>query len=373
MQIHTFIAESATDAISQIRSQLGSSAVVLNVRRQPVDGISRLWQKPRIEVLAYVPEPTPPLAASAPQTPTPSRVDPVHELRDKLAQIEQKIASSRDIPALPGERPSYGAPVPGVRALDPGPGEWRVGLFLENSGIAPIHAQRVVEQLRLRHGDTPPPEGFGRELELASQVLTEFWEAKVHRSIPSCNTHVLVGPAGAGKTTCICKWLAEEVLLKNRRAAVWRLDGRIANTAEILSVYCDILGVPVQRLAHDGESAGPVDIRFIDLPGINWNSPDELKELHARLKTLPDAQVHLVLNGAYESSLLLAQARAFDGLAIRDVIVTHLDEETRWGKLWNLVLGTNYSLRFLSAGQNIPGDLTPATSQKLLRRQFTSK
>ena len=43
------------------------------------------------------------------------------------------------------------------------------------------------------------------------------------------------------------------------------------------------------------------------------------------------------------------------------------------GALWNLVLGTKYSLRYLSVGQNIPGDLTPGTPQKLLQRQFSHK
>jgi flagellar biosynthesis GTPase FlhF len=52
------------------------------------------------------------------------------------------------------------------------------------------------------------------------------------------------------------------------------------------------------------------------------------------------------------------------------LIITHLDEESRWGKLWNLVLGTNYPIRWLSTGQNIPGDFCAATAETLLARQF---
>jgi flagellar biosynthesis GTPase FlhF len=48
-------------------------------------------------------------------------------------------------------------------------------------------------------------------------------------------------------------------------------------------------------------------------------------------------------------------------------------EQTRWGKLWNLVLGTNFSIRFLSAGQNVPGEWTPATPEQILARQFDWK
>ena len=45
-------------------------------------------------------------------------------------------------------------------------------------------------------------------------------------------------------------------------------------------------------------------------------------------------------------------------------------EEPRVGKLWNFVLGTNCALRFLSTGQNIPGDFQEATAEKLLARLF---
>ena len=196
--------------------------------------------------------------------------------------------------------------------------------------------------------------------------------------------------------------------------------------AESLSIYCDILGVPNERTWHREESAvkAPIqsivsaeskgtsaqvmdlktpphydfvhgekdsasqstvkadanpasslneDIGFIDLPGIDWRNPLAMKELKGLLKQLGNPQVHLVLNGAYESQILLAQARAFGALPIEDVIVTHLDEETRWGKLWNLALGTNYPIRSLSTGQNIPGDFCAATSEIIFSRQFPNK
>ncbi len=83
--------------------------------------------------------------------------------------------------------------------------------------------------------------------------------------------------------------------------------------------------------------------------------------------------MHLVLNGAYDISVLLAQIRAFAALPIEDLILTHLDEESRWGKIWNLVLGTNYSLRHFSTGQNIPGDFCEASPEAVFARQFPRK
>jgi len=74
--------------------------------------------------------------------------------------------------------------------------------------------------------------------------------------------------------------------------------------------------------------------------------------------------------GRYELPLLLAQARVFSLLPVDDLILTHLDEEPRWGKIWNVVLGTNCPVRFLSAAQNVPEEFLPATRERILTRQF---
>ena len=65
MKVHTFTAASATDAVAQIRAQLGPAAIVLNVRQLPTPGISRLWQKPRIEVVACLPPENAPIGWAA--------------------------------------------------------------------------------------------------------------------------------------------------------------------------------------------------------------------------------------------------------------------------------------------------------------------
>jgi flagellar biosynthesis GTPase FlhF len=109
---------------------------------------------------------------------------------------------------------------------------------------------------------------------------------------------------------------------------------------------------------------------FVDLPGVAPADAEALRELRWRVGKWPGAQVHLVLNAAYEVPLLMAQARAFAALPVTDLIFTHLDEELRWGKLWNLALGTNFTLGHLSAGQNVPGQFEPASAEAILARQF---
>lgn len=363
MQPIPFIAASAEEAVAQIRAKLGPEAVVLNVRPLPANGLARLWQKPMIEVLAHRPET--PAAEPAPVA------EAIAEFRQQLDAIKQQFETQalRDEREAPDVEPHV-LPAMVTETAELNSGEWRVGAVLQKTGLLPLHAQSILDQIRAEHGETPPPL-LTDEIALARAALSRRWRQP--RPFSSHSRHVLIGPAGSGKTTCLCKWLTQAVLVEGRQARVWRLDGATANMAESLSVYCDILGVPGERRWQEAGSAIAEEIGFIDLPGVDWRKPVAVKELAGQLKQFGSPHVHLVLNGAYDISVLLAQIRAFAVLPIQDLILTHLDEESRWGKAWNLVLGTNYSLRYFSTGQNIPGDFSEASAEAILARQFCHK
>ena len=75
----------------------------------------------------------------------------------------------------------------------------------------------------------------------------------------------------------------------------------------------------------------------------------------------------LVLNSAYEFEHLIRTVREFSDLPIKGLIVTHLDEETRWSKLWNLTLESGLPILYCSGGQDIPGDFVKLTSEMLFQ------
>jgi flagellar biosynthesis protein FlhF len=363
MQVHSFVADSAADAVGQIRDQLGPDAVVVHVRPCPAPGISRLWQKPRIEVLACRPERATPVTSA----------DPFSEIRQQLAELKQKLEyqapAVRETVVPQRELASRSS---GPRPVARGGGGWRVGALLEDAGLLPLCARRVVDHL-VRTCGPSAPESVRDEVELTRRALREMWAPVQPPPSSKPETHVFVGAPGVGKTTCLCKWLAKAVLLENQNAGAWRLDGPVANTAECLSVYGEILRVPVERSWPTDTSQLKADTFFVDLPGVDWRAPARITEFLQELNRFPAAQVHLVLNAAYETPLLMNQIRAFSVLPISDLIVTHLDEEARWGKLWNLVVGTNFTIRFLSTGQNIPGDFEEPSADKMLAGFFPNE
>ncbi|MGV3757181.1 MAG: hypothetical protein ACO1QS_17520 [Verrucomicrobiota bacterium] len=336
-QMYAFTAGSAAEAVQRIREELGSDAVVLNVKQVGGQGLSRLWQPKRIEVVACraIKEPV-----------AEQREDPLRVLKEELAVIRQRLSN------LPAALPHHETQTAHLA----GDG---VEAVLVESGVLPGFA-RQLESATRDAGDN--------QMEAVQLYLRTLW-ARRAVSVES-NVHVFVGPFGAGKTTCLCKWLAQAVLLENRLARVCRLDSATANTAESLSVFAEVLGVPVERFAGSSVKWNPTEMVFVDLPGVDWRSPQALENLRPHLAAWPDAHVHLVLNAAYDAVLLLAQAKAFKALPVTDVVFTHLDEEVRWGKLWNVWLGTNYTCSRLSGGQNIPGDFLKAEAELILARQF---
>ena len=391
MQVHTFIVDSASEAVGLIRSKLGPDAVVLNVRKLPAEGVSKLWRKPRLEVLAAVPpqsgqesvEPglisSAPAIMAAPVVPPPPE-DPLSELRREMSEIRAEVLRGRE-PSVARDTVNAGEAGPlefmaETALIEPFvaksvayPGQWKVGPILEATGLQARHALRVVERLCQDHGEAGP-EALAEQLSLASKVLRGEWLVPpAPASDGVSETHVLIGPAGSGKTTALCKWLAQSVLVEGRSVAVFRLDGDTANTGEFLSVHAEVLGVPVQRsLTPDWPSAA--ERIFIDLPGVCCTDRSAMVRLRDRLQGLRPARVHLVLNAAYESSLMMAQFRGFAALQPDEWMATHLDEEPRWGKLWNGILGTNCPLGWMGIGQNIPGMFHRADAERILNRQF---
>ena len=342
MQIVPFVARTAAEAFDRIQAQMGPDAVVVNVRQLPVSGLARLWRKPRIEVLASPPEnrrQTPSTPATAP------RVEPPAERSIDMTDQEQ-----------------VALPLTDRFASRLRPSRWKVVDLLPAAGFTHLAIQTVLDDLESQWGKEPPG-ALAEEIVRLRETLRSHWV--IQGPIDLARPQVLVGPPGSGKTTLLCKWLTRMVLSEGRRAKVFQLDGTAANHSETLQVHTEILGVPVHRTGEDLSTDTSGEARLVDIPGVDWRAPRSLGELRRVLDKISGAQVHLVLNGAYEIPVLLSQIRAFSSLPLAGIMVTHLDEEVRWSKLWNLILGTPLELRFLGVGTAIPGGFIPAKSDVL--------
>ncbi|MCZ7637262.1 MAG: hypothetical protein M5U12_15265 [Verrucomicrobia bacterium] len=366
-----FTATNIASAVSQIRATLGPDAVLLNIRRVAGRGLSKLWLKPQIEVVACLPDHAPPprepaVQASRLQSPRSLTSDPTRSdqaaldrpagvglpppgsdiacgagvspaCSDDSCAAAVPLAGSDNLcgagvppappdSALPG-RPSHlrtsphnaiqrytlanaapfpptspvadfaPPPIPLPRSILRAPARGASPASFTALASHPLHVQRVLETIQRLHGpDRLPPPSLAHELTLARSAFRQLWRPALPPSRRPPPLHVFIGPPGSGKSTVLCKWLAQTVLVEGQTARAWRLDARAPNTAELVSLYGEILNVPVER-SWNGRRPTPHQLRRYSRHRLP--RPRRARPSHQAPGHPPNPSVHLVLNAAY--------------------------------------------------------------------------
>lgn len=376
---YKFVVNSAEEAVNVLRERLGENAKVISVRQVEGAGLARFLRAPKLEIIAEkgMPSPAPsvererlpehaletqssvprvaeprPAAIPVPEPPPTAAVSP--DLQpDKTLPVETHIVMRETEVAASLERERTFAPPDDLSRI------------LQRGGLS----DALLAQLRGRE-EWPALTGLPlREaLTEAGVLLHEDYLRRRKRATGS--RIAFIGSPGAGKTTALCKRLAMEVFFKQRQAVVLKVDMEKANPADGLAVFCDVLGVPMVRSSGDIPKLAENEALYIDFPGINPENQAEVADLSNLLTTVSADTRVLVVNAAYEASLIKKAYRMGAALAATHVVFTHLDELTQWGKLWEFVLSTQLTPLFLSCGQNIAGDFDEAVFEAVLERSF---
>src|SRR5688572_5941974 len=153
MQVHTFIAESANEAVERIREELGPTAVVLSVRKLPRTGLDRFIKHEQIEVLAGI-DHTP-----TPQPVQHSQADALAELREEIRQLRKQVSFGRE----PSEQSPkcHDAKTPALAHV------------LNQTGLLPTYTAQVLQDLPAIDELT-----VGEQIAGASEVLRSRWKTR---------------------------------------------------------------------------------------------------------------------------------------------------------------------------------------------------
>lgn len=306
-----------------IREKLGENARVLSVRSVEAGGLFGFLSSPKLEVVAQI-------VSFAPESePAKATVSgPAVAAEAGGAQV-----------ALKASRATIRLPQQSLTTL------------LRRSGFS--------EKLLLRLFESPAWIALNemplhRALVETGRHLRELAESR-HDPAPLTRAAFL-GTPGVGRTTALCKWLANEVFRRARIGHVVTAEFDRPNPTGPLPVFCEALGVPMAHFPASTQPATPGGFVYFDLPGLSLRHPTENSAIAEFLQRERIEQRVLVLNAAYDHAALRAGYAAGRALGATHVIFTHLDEVAQWGRLWDYLIDGDLQPLFLATGPSLTGD-----------------
>ncbi|MCE9607363.1 MAG: flagellar biosynthesis protein FlhF [Planctomycetia bacterium] len=418
MEVKTYRAATMQEALAMVRNDLGPTAAVLHTREVGNAGLLR-WipGMRRIEVTAALDVNVPSRFGGRKDAAAPGVPKPAHAPQPRTAQSNtaQSNTASRIDSIVDGGvayEPTYSEPAYAPPA--------------RRAAIAPAHGphdevktqiselQALVADLCRRSrgtGHQDLPETLFRlytdliEAEVSDEVARELVErvrrdasagevddplmvkARLSRMIEEeiavsgpiqldsgrRKLVALVGPTGVGKTTTIAKLAANFRLRDKKRVGLITVDTFRIAAVEQLRTYADIIDLPMHVVSTPREmrdavnSLSSMDLVLLDTAGRSPHDDVKIQELKSFLVEAAADEVHLVLSATASASSLEKMARQFATVGTTHLLLTKLDETASLGNLLPLVRASRLPLSYLTDGQSVPDDISPADASRLSR------
>jgi flagellar biosynthesis protein FlhF len=109
------------------------------------------------------------------------------------------------------------------------------------------------------------------------------------------------------------------------------------------------------------------DVILIDTAGQSHLDKDRMKELGSLLKGSLAISSHLVLSATTEQRDMKEAAKSFAALKPETYVFTKLDETRRRGGIIDQVSDSQLPISYVTNGQRVPEDITPADKRSILR------
>ncbi len=398
------------EALTQVKSAMGSDAIILHTRTLQTRAWMGLRRKEMVEITA---------GKDLKIGPRPARGRP-----GTSAGSNGNGSSAREGRAAPvagtygrnGNSSAPGAPrnaIEGSRQVMETPGATNAAMLTISQEMSALRSmvKDLVTSTRLQHKPQVPEDLFEYYMqliqsqvadELATEIvrslqkqlrpehlaqpqfirekIAEHLEKLVPTSGPIRRTkpkeagpHVvaLIGPTGVGKTTTIAKLAAHLKLREKHRVGLITLDTYRIAAVDQLKRYAEIIGSPLrvvsnaEQLREAMTAMGDCDFIMIDTAGRSPNDALKLNELRNLLEAARPDEVHLVLSSTASQECVELAVQKFGDVRVDKIIFTKIDEAAHVGVVLNVVRKVNKSLSYITTGQDVPDDIEVGRGKRL--------
>lgn len=377
MAAKTFTAKSIPEAISRIKAEMGSDAMILSTHRLP-KGVRNPYGADMFEVTAALPgavveaeadESSRELAGSldAWLSPPPPSGDSGPRSESGWKALQAELVSIKDMLFLfnqTGGVPDF---------LQMHPEYLNVYSRLVRAGISERRARTFMKKAggvsgRSTLSSAEIATNVIREILSVIEVCSPFSKQTDTRQVAA-----FIGPTGVGKTTTIAKLCAELSLKRKKRVGIISIDSYRIGAVEQLRTYAEIMGLPcLPAFSREDFQLALArlenrDIILVDTAGQSHLDLDRMKELGRMMGGETVISNHLVLSATVKRADMQEAARNFATLNPASYVFTKIDETRTRGGLIDQVMDMNLPVSFITNGQRVPEDILMATKKRILR------
>jgi flagellar biosynthesis protein FlhF len=387
MHIKRFEGVTMAEAVRKVREEFGPDALVLSSRRVRRDrGLFGRFGRTVVELTASIdrdhlartgrgdraaPDPSwgELRLSRALIEPLEAELQSVRRAVDRISadpKAEQTMASEV------AELRRIAADLAGAGAVRATPGACRAtGTFLA-AGLSPRHAHALGSEAQLRLEDADD-----RAAALACTLAAQLEQRLRPAREDDAEVLMLVGPAGAGKTTTLAKVAARH---SPEQLALISTDGHRVGADVPLRHFAKELEVPFE-LALSPEGLAATVNRFrsrhllVDTAGRSRSDAEATGELGRLRDALGErARIQVVVSATTKESDLRAQVARYRTLEPEALVVTKTDESADLSNVLNLLLDEETPpLAWLGNGQRVPEDLVVPDPLELAQRALEAR
>lgn len=382
MIIKKFQGKTEKEAILAAQSELGNSAVIMNIKKTKPRGIAKFFKRETVEVTAALEEKEDILAAEKKEVPkhteliatgtrTESSQEGMEQRLDNIQSLlEQQIQKEENEALLQrGEELEEKEWIPFLRMV--------YKQLLDNEVEEGCANQIIAEVERSIKKDATLDNILSA---VYQKIILKLGEPKkIEYDGKKKKIYFFIGPTGVGKTTTIAKLASELKMYQHAKLALMTSDTYRLAAVEQLRIYANILELPLQVIYDPGDLTRNIkqlseyDTILIDTAGRSHRNEEHYNELKELLESLPKdceykPEVFLVVSITTKYNDLVNICNTYRELCKYYVIFTKLDETTGIGNILNIAMLEEGAISYETSGQNVPDDIAVIDVQKVAKQ-----
>lgn len=363
MLIKKYLVNDMNEAMTRIRYELGTDAVIISQRRVRKKGVQGFFAKKLIEVTAAKDN------SYEESYEKNNNIEAVQAILNKEINKKKFIEKEEMEEEIKEEKDIY-EDVKEMKTLlnkfiDSSKEEDKCGLknILKEQDII----DELIEELLGENNDDKKL----LETKIENMVKIENKSLK--------GKTVIVGPTGVGKTTTIAKIAGKLSLLENKSVGLITIDTYRIGAVEQLKTYAEIMNIPfkvvitLKEMEEAMEEMKDVDVLLIDTTGRSSKNKMQISELRVFIEKVQADNISLVLSATTKNNDLKSIIEGYKILGYKDIIVSKLDETIAYGTILNIAYLSKLPIRFLTTGQNVPSDIENCSKGEIINRILGEK